>query len=179
MGAFGLHRPWINRVDPDLLRPQLFREHVRHRVYGALGRRVDRRRRRCQPACVRADVDDAFPLGAEVFRRLLCRQNEPQDICVKLAMKLLFRDVLERRKLVDSSVVHQHVQASKLLLCLRKNPLHIGRLRHIPLYRDRFAALARDFSDHAIGAFLAGGIVHHHRRALRRQTLRNACANAL
>src|SRR5205823_4336583 len=99
-------------------RSQLLGEDVRYRVHGALGRRVYRRCGWRNTARGRADVNNASALGTEQFRRFLGRQNKSQYIGIEVPVELLFRDLLERRKLVDAGVIHQYVELSKGSLCL-------------------------------------------------------------
>jgi len=94
-------------------------------------------------------------------------------------VELLLRDLPERRKLVDARVVDKDVQAAEGFLGLGEEALHIGCLGHIPLHRDRFAALSHDLGNHTVGALFAGGVIHHDGRSLRGQALRNTLANSL
>ena len=56
---------------------------------------------------------------------------------------------------------------------LCKDALHVRGIRKIALHRNSRAASLRNRVDNVIGAFTARGVVHCHRRHLRRQALCN------
>ena len=94
-------------------------------------------------------------------------------------MEALLGHLAQCGKLIHACVVHQRIQASERLLRLGKQLADIGLLRHVALHCDRLAALCLDLGNHFVRAFFAGRIVHNHRRAIRCQSLCNACANTL
>ncbi len=82
-----------------------------------------------------------------------------------MPVKVLFRDLLERQKIIDAGVVDQNVQPAECSLRLCEDFFHIRRLCDIALHGDRFAALGFNVRNDAIGAVLARGIVDDDRRA--------------
>ena len=67
-----------------------------------------------------ADIDDTSALVAKKLRRLLCRQQQAQHVDVEMPVKVLFRDLLERQKIIDAGIVDQNVQPAERLLRLWK-----------------------------------------------------------
>ena len=113
--ALGFDHARIDRVDPNFPRPKLLRQHAGHRVDRAFRRGVDDRIGRIEIARYGADIDHAAALVAKELRRLLCRQQQAQYVDVEMPVKVLFRDLLERQKVIDAGVV----AISKAALCRR------------------------------------------------------------
>src|SRR6185369_4176494 len=109
MHTFGYHHARIDPIDADVTRTELVGKRLGYRIDSAFGGAVDRGRRRRLGARQRADVDDAAALAAEILRRLLGRQDEPEDVDVEVFVKVLFGNFLERRELVNAGVVYQDV----------------------------------------------------------------------
>src|SRR5271155_5747017 len=57
--SFGYDHPGINRVDANLLRSKLLRQHPGDRIDSALGPGIDGRSRRSDAAHDRSDIDNA------------------------------------------------------------------------------------------------------------------------
>ncbi len=161
-GAFRLDHAGVDRVHADLARPQLLGQRPGHRVHGGLGGAVDRGIRDPIGTGQRADVDDAAAVGADVLDGFLRRQDQAEHVEIELAPEVLHRHLFERGKLVDAGVVDQAVELAEGLRRFGEQTLDILRLGHVRLDRDRFAAVARDRRDDAVGTGLAGGIVDHH-----------------
>src|SRR5271170_1463050 len=125
MRALGLNHSRIDRVHANLLWPKLLRENARNRIHRALGRRVDAGVRRSQRRDHRPDIDDASALRPEVLQCFLGRKQQPKHIQIEDFLILLGRNLLERSKRINPSVVHQRIQTSKVLLHLGKDLANI------------------------------------------------------
>jgi hypothetical protein len=125
MCALSFDRARIDRVDPNFPRTQLLRHDAGHRVDRAFRGGVDDRIRWIEIARHGADIDDAATLVAKELRRLLCRQQQALHVDVEMPVKVRFRDLLERQKIIDAGVVDQNVQPAERLLRLREDFFHI------------------------------------------------------
>src|SRR5262245_13615201 len=76
-------------------------------------------------------------------------------------MELIIGDLFERYELVDSGIVHQHVEPVEGLLRFRKQPLHVGALCDIAFDSNGLTAICSDVADNAVCALLVGRVVHH------------------
>src|SRR4029450_11034192 len=110
VSAFGLDTPWSNSVDPNFSRPQLRGERMRYCIHRPFGAGIDSGF--CHSCtCNRTYIDDAAALRPEVLYRFLRGQDRTEHVDVKLTMKLVFANLLQRCELVDAGVVHQHVES--------------------------------------------------------------------
>ena len=86
---------------------------------------------------------------------------------------MLRSHVLDRPELVDSRVVHQHIELAVRLFRLGEEPLDVGLLADVGLHGDGFAALGPDVGDHLVRALFAAGVIDHYLRALGGEMLRD------
>src|ERR1700731_5095751 len=100
MCALSFDRTRIDRVDPNFPRTQLLRQHAGHRIDRAFRGGVDDRIWRIEIARYGPDIDDAATLVPKELRRLLCRQQQAQYVDVEMPVEVLFRDLLERQKII-------------------------------------------------------------------------------
>jgi len=149
------------------------------RVHRALRRTVDRPVRDPRGGHHRADVDDAAALRAEVLDCLLRTEDQAQDVQVELLVEVLRGDGFDRCELVDARVVHQDVEPAERRLRLREQAADVRLLREVRLHRDRLTAGPLDLRHNLVGAGLARRVVHHHRRTLRGELLRDLGSDAL
>src|SRR5438132_10829498 len=177
-GALGEDVARIHRVDADVFRRELHREHTGHGVERALRRRVDDQRRRRLRARDRADVDDGPARRPEVLDRLLGREKRAEDVRVEVPAVLGLRDLFQRLEVVHPGVVHEHVEPPERLARLREEPPDVAHLRDVTLDGDRRAAGLLDLGDDALGARLARRVIHDHRSAPGGQLLRDPGADA-
>jgi hypothetical protein len=111
-------------------------------------------------------VLDAGAAVYGVFRRMRATLGSHQSYCEEV--RRTFRSnclwqcsgviASNGRKLVDPGIVHQDVELSVSLLCIRKKFRDVGRLRDIALRRNRLSALGRNPLSHRIRAGLDVGI---------------------
>jgi len=94
-------------------------------------------------------------------------------------VKFVFRDPIERQKIIDAGIIDQNVEPAERLLRLREDFLHIRRLGDVAMHGDRFAALGFNVRDDALSAFLARGVVDDDRRPFGREPFGDSRANAL
>lgn len=114
-----------------------------------------------------------------MFDGRLGRQQHAQDVDVKHLMVLVLGHGLDRRELVDTGVVDQHVEATESLHSGLDHALGLVGLGHVPLHRDGLAAGLGDGLDQGVRPGLARYVVHHYRGAFRRKRLGDARADAL
>jgi len=85
---------------------------------------------------------------------------------------------MQWNKLVDASVVHQDIDATKSLLSLRKQAFNFRFLSHVRPHGDCLSILLCNFVHNAIGSFLTGRIVGNHGGAFGSEMLRYCSANS-
>jgi len=92
-------------------------------------------------------------------------KDEPEDVEVELAVKMILRDLLQRQKFVNAGVVDQDVERAEGCLRFRKEPLDFRLVGDVGLHRKRLAAIRADLGDHAIGIVATRRVVHDDRSA--------------
>src|ERR1700731_3772347 len=128
-----------------------------------------------------ADVDDfapAFGLHA-VFHKSLSHKKGTLQIYVEYEIVVLFTDVPEVRAPLEARIVHQNIDAAKLLDRTRDEFLPLADLAHIALKRSGFSAAFLYDRDNFVSAGLIRAIAQRHIRAFRRQPLHNRAPYAL
>src|SRR5258708_23491225 len=155
--SFGLDHPWVNGVDANLARAQLFRQNPGNNVHRALGARVNRAGRRRQAADHRTDVDDAGSV-AEVGHGSLGREQESQHVDVEDLVKLLLGHGLDGGELVNAGVVDQDVEAAEVLDGSRYQTLGVRGFRYVSSDGDCLAPAGGYRADHGIFPRLSGGV---------------------
>src|SRR6185295_8960018 len=154
VSAFSLDTPRSNSVDPNFSRPQLRGERMRDCIHRSFGAGIDGGvRHSC--TCNRTYIDDAAALRPEVLYCFLGGQDCTQHVDVKLTMKLVFADLLQRCELVDTGVVHQHVERVEDLFGFSKKPLHVGDLGNVALDGNSLTAVRFDVSDDPVRILFA------------------------
>ncbi len=91
-------------------------------------------------------------------------KKQPQDIEIKLLVKVIFRHGFQRSKLKNTRVVDQNIQSPERRFGRVQIGWSISRfLRHIRLHRNRPAARLGNLCYHVDrGPFFTGRIIHHH-----------------
>src|SRR5215469_12125757 len=179
MSPLGFHATRIDRVDADFLRAQLFRQDSRYCIDGAFGRGINNGVRRSRGRRHRAYVDNASSVVPKVLDRLARSENYPQHVGVEMAVKFIFGDRFQWRKLVNTGVVDQYVERAECLLGLFEEALHVSGFGDVALNRDRLAAVLFDLVDDALRVGFAGPIIHNHGRPSLSQTFGNSCSDPL
>ena len=177
--AFSQHHTGVDRIDSNLSRPEFFRQCPCDCINRALGRSVYARRRGSGDACHRADVDHASTIDTKVPRRLLSGGQQTEDIQIELLSVRFIGHRLERRKLVDSGIIDQHIQTRESAFRLGKHPLHIAGLRHVRLHGNCLSAICQDSGDNIVRSPRARRKVHHDCCPFGREVRGDRRANAL
>ena len=86
-----------------------------------------------------------------------------------MLVKMLRRDGLERRELVNARVVDEDVDRTERLHGLRDDAFHVFGIGQVAVHGDSFATLGDDGGDHAVGGLFAGAVVDGNRRTLGRE----------
>ena len=100
-------------------------------------------------------------------------QQQPQHVEVKVLVKVLGADRLQRRKLIDAGVVHEDVELAEGLLRLRKQPANVFGPGDVGLDGDGFPTRLPNALDDCLCPGLAGGLIDHDGRTGARQVLGN------
>ena len=104
---------------------------------------------------------------------LLRRQQQPQHVEVKVLVKALGADRLQRRKLIDAGIVHEDVELSERLLRLGEEVASVLGLGDVGLHGDGFPTRLPNALDDCLCPGLAGGLIDHDGRTGARQVLGN------
>ena len=110
----GLHHPRVDRVHPDLLRPQLGAQGAGDRIDRRLGGGVHGRVR-AAPAWPTTELmlTTLPPAGPKCLTASWVVRISPRTFRSNCLWKFSARDPLQRGELVDPGVVHQHVRACR------------------------------------------------------------------
>ena len=171
--------PGLIELTRIFLPPSSQGEHVRDRVHGRLGRRVNGAAGNRSLAGHGADVDDAAAVAVEDLDRFLGGEQYTLDVDIELALEVLFGDLLDRRELINGGVVDENVEVAEGLFGFGEDVFHVLDFADIAVDGDGLAAGLHDLGDDAIRALLVGGVIDDDRGALDAESLGDAGTDAL
>ena len=157
-----LDQSWADCVDSDLVRRQFLRQPDRHRVDGALRRRVvDPLVGSAEHGGLRRDVDDrsGTTSGPHAIGRLACAQERAREVDRPQSLECFDRVGVERAVAAgDARIVDQHVEPATPLVDLGEHRQYGRLVADVALHCERVVA---DLVHQRLGSVGAGRVVHH------------------
>src|SRR5262249_25041025 len=144
MSPLGFNTTRIARVDADFLRTQLFRQHSGSSIDRPLRRGINNAGRRSHGPHHPTYVYNPSCVVAKALARLTCSENYRQHVGVEMAVKFIFGDRFQWRKLVNTGVVDQYVERAECILGLFEEALRVSGFGDVALNGDRLATVLFD-----------------------------------
>jgi hypothetical protein len=157
--AFRLNQPRIDSINTDLPRPKLLGERKSNGIESSLGAGVNGRSRNTHGRVDGADVHDGSALCSDERYSLFDGKQKTEDVEVIVAMKVFGGDLVDGKKVVDASIVHQDVDFAECLFDLGKSSRNFFGLGEVALNGYGFTAYSSDLSNNSIGIGFAGRII--------------------
>ncbi len=119
------------------------------------------------------------PSGPKYFAASWDGEDQAEHVEIEQLVEVLFRDALDRGKLVNPRVVDQDVEPAECLVRLGEETTNIGLFRDVGLDRDGPAAVFENLGNDSVSSVLARGVIDDDGCALGRQMLGDRCADSL